>query len=413
MPQINASVLESLASLSAVSGPASEQSGFRISALDLITVLLRRKRLIFTVTVAAALAALAAGFYLPVWYTADAIILPPQQQQSSLAAFASGAFGSLGSASVASQLGLKSPSDLYIGLLGSRNIADSIVDEFHLKQVYRKKLSSEARKELARHVSFSSGKDSLIKISAEDTSPERAAAITNAFVDELYRQNSRLAITDASQRRLFFDQQLATEREALAKAESELKDTQRATGMLAPAGQAEALIRSAAQLRAEIVSREVRLQAMRSFATEQNPQLQLLEQEIRSLKSQLAAIEANGGSGSKFELSAGEMPEANLQYIRKFRELKYHETLYELLAKQYEAARIDEAKQAPLIQVVDRATAPDKKSWPPRALLTLAGAVAGFLISGTWIVIRGVVRLLAQSPDHAVWAQSLREALGA
>ncbi len=412
MPQINASVAENLSTLSSANVSAPAQLGSAISAVELLTLLLRKKRLVAGTTAGAALAALVAAFCLPVWYLAEAIILPPQQQQSSIAAF-SGAIGTLAGSSVASQLGLKSPSDLYIGLLGSRNIADYIVNEFHLKTVYGKKLSSDARKTLSKHVTFSSGKDSLIKIAFEDIDPKRAADIANAFVDELYKQNSRLALTDASQRRLFFDEQLAIEREALAKAESDLKDTQQSTGMLAPTGQAEALIRSAAQLRAEIVSREVQLRAMRSFATEQNPQLQLLEEEIKSFKSELAAIEANGGSGSKFELSAGKLPEANLEYLRKFRGLKYHETLYELLAKQYEAARIDEAKQAPLIQVVDRATVPDKKSWPPRALLVCAGALVGFLISSICVVISGSARVLSQSPENLPWISSLREAIRA
>lgn len=413
MPQINASVIEDLSALSSTSPAGAEPFGSAISVVELSTILLLRKRLIFGITLAAALASVAAAFCVPVWYTAEAIILPPQQQQSSIGAF-SGVIGSLtGSSSMASQLGLKSPSDLYIGLLGSRSISDSVVTQFRLKEVYGKQLTSDARKALLKHMEFSSGKDSLIKIKAEDTDPKRAAAIANAFIDELYQQNSRLAITDASQRRLFFEKQLATEREALAKAESDLKETQQSTGMLVPSGQAEALIRGAAQLRAEIVSREVQLQAMRSFATEQNPQLQVLEQEIKSFKSQLAGIEENGGSGSKFELSAGKLPQANLEYIRKFRELKYHETLYELLARQYEAARIDEAKQAPVIQVVDRAIVPDKKSWPPRALLVLAGAAAGLLISSVWVAVMGTLRILSQSPDNALWVNSIREALRA
>jgi uncharacterized protein involved in exopolysaccharide biosynthesis len=262
-----------------------------------------------------------------------------------------------------------------------------------------------------KKVSFSAGKDSLIRIKATDHDPKRAAGLANAFVDQLYNQNARLAITDASQRRLFFEQQLSNEKDALVIAEAALKSTQQSTGMLVPSGQAEGMIRTSAQIRAEIVSREVQLQAMRSFATDENPRMQILEQEIIGFKSKLAGLEGNGGSSSSLELSAGRFPEASLEYIRKVRDLKYHETLFELIAKQYEAARIDEAKQPPLIQVVDRAVVPDRKAGPPRTLWTMAGGGIGFVLSCAWALLSAAIRNLAQAPENAGQMQSLRSAL--
>ncbi len=379
-----------------------------LSLIDLLTVLLKRKRLIFGATAAAGIITAAVACCWPVSYTAQAVILAPQQQQSSLAMMASGALGGTG---MASQLGLKSPSDLYLGLLSSRTIADDIVTEFHLQEVYQEKLASEARKALLKHVTFTSGKDTLIKIEATDHDANRAASIANALVDKLYTQNSRLAITDAAQRRLFFERQVSIEKDALAAAEDALKNTQQSTGLLAPSGQAEALIREGAQLRAEIASREVRLQVMRSYATEQNPQTQVLEVEINGYKSKLSALEANGRAGSAFDFSAGRLPGASLEYVRKVRELKYHESLFELMAKQYEVARIDEAKQAPMIQVVDRAVVPDKKSWPPRALLTLAGAALVFILACSWAFVSAAVRKLSERPEQAAQLRSLKSAL--
>jgi len=379
-----------------------------ISLIDLVTVLLTRKRLIFGATLAGALVAVAIALRSPVSFTAEAVILPPQPQQSSLPAFSSGAMGGLG---IATQLGLKTPGDLYVGLLGSRTIADEIVSQFHLRDVYKMKLASAARAALLKKVSFSAGKDSLIRIKATDHDPKRAAGLANAFVDQLYNQNARLAITDASQRRLFFEQQLSNEKDALVIAEAALKSTQQSTGMLVPSGQAEGMIRTSAQIRAEIVSREVQLQAMRSFATDENPRMQILEQEIIGFKSKLAGLEGNGGSRSSLELSAGRFPEASLEYIRKVRDLKYHETLFELIAKQYEAARIDEAKQPPLIQVVDRAVVPDRKAGPPRTLWTMAGGGIGFVLSCAWALLSAAIRNLAQAPENAGQMQSLRSAL--
>ncbi len=352
-----------------------------ISLLDIVALLLRHKRMIGGAAAVATVLAVVGVLLLPPSYVAEATILPPQQQQSSLAAMAAGAMGGL-AGSMGSQLGLKNPADLYIGILKSRTISDGIINRFHLKDVYQKQLQSEARKTLDSKASFTSGKDSLITISMKDRDPKRAAEIANAYIDELHEQNSRLALTDASQRRLFFEQQLVKEKDALANAEVALKSTEQSTGLLAPGGQAEVLIRSGAQFRAEIASREVQLQAMRGFATDENPQVQTLKREISALQGQLSQAEANG-SGSKFEVSGGRLPQASLEYIRKLRDVKYHETLFELLAKQYEAARIDEAKQAPVIQIVDRAVVPDKQTRPSRGLVVLGAMFAGFAMAST------------------------------
>jgi tyrosine-protein kinase Etk/Wzc len=349
-----------------------------VSLIELATVLLRRKKLVLGVTAAATVFSAIVVSLIPPTFKAEATILPPQQQQSSLATL-SGALGGLAGASMASSFGLKNPGDLYVGILGSRTIADDLIANFHLEQVYKTKLESSTRKALAKHSSFSSGKDSLITIAVEDHDPKRAADLANAYVDELYKQNSRLAITDASQRRLFFEQALGKEKDALANAEIALKNTQQSTGLFTPSAQAEALIRSGAQLRAEIASREVQLQAMRSYATDENPQTQVVQREIAALRGQLANLQAKAGPGSVFDLSAGKLPDSGLQYIRATRDLKYHEALYELLAKQYEAARIDEAKQAPVLQVVDRAVAPDRKVAPSRAMTVVLSSLFAFI----------------------------------
>lgn len=385
---------------------AAAQESREISVIDLLTVLARRKWPIASVTLLAAIATAIGVFLWPPSYTADAVILPPQQQQSSLSALASSALGGLAGLGMASQLGLKNPEDLYIGILKSRAIGDDIIQKFRLREVYGKKLDSDTRKALEKHTSITSGKDSLIKISVDDRDPKRAAGLANAYVDELYKQNSRLALTDASQRRLFFEQQLGKEKDALADAEIALKQTQQSTGLVVPAGQAEAIIRSAAQLRAQIASREVELEALRSYATDQNPQVQVLKTEIAAMRDQLRQLEAKGGSASGMAVSAGSLPEASLEYLRKFRDLKYHETLYELLAKQYEAARIDEARQAPLIQVVDRADVPDKKSWPPRGLMIVAAAVLAALAACAFALLSDA---FSKSPQERF--RPLREAL--
>ncbi len=207
-------------------------------------------------------------------------------------------------------------------------------------------------------------------------------------MDELAGQNSRVALTEASQRRLFYETQLVKEKDALADAEVALRDTQQSTGLVAPTGQAEGLIRAVSQLHAEILSREAQIEAMRTYAADTNPRFQMVKREVSALQSELDKLERGNHVPGTPEVAAGQLPEAGLQYLRKFRDVKYHETLFEILAKQYEAARLDEAKSAPLVQVIDRAIAPERKSWPPRAILTIAAALLAACISSLWALFR-------------------------
>jgi len=382
--------------------PPAEGSG--MSILDIMVILARHQRFITIATLLATAAATTGALLTHDSFKAEAVILPPQQQQSSLAALAAGALGGLAAA-------VKTPADLYIGMLKSRTISDAIVAQFHLQDVYKNKFASDARTMLARQVSFASGKDSLIVISVEDHDPKRAAAIANAFVDGLYDLTSRLALTGESQRRAFFEQELRKEKDNLSDAEVALTNLQRSTGLLLPAGQESVLIGSTARLRAEISSHEVALQSTRTFATEDNPQVQVLRRELAAMRGQLNDLETKGGAVSNFEISAGRLPDATLGYVRKVRDLKYHEALFELLAKQYEAARLDESKQAPLIQVIDRANVPDKKSGPHRGRLILAVGLLGFVLSSLCVLGTHSIKALATQPERAERIAALRSAV--
>jgi tyrosine-protein kinase Etk/Wzc len=249
-----------------------------------------------------------------------------------------------------------------------------------------------ARKRLERNTRIESGKDSLIRIRVEDRNAARAANLANPYVDELSQSNSRLAFTEAGQRRLFFEEQLTREKESLAEAEIGLRNTQQATGLVAPAGQAEALLRVDAQLHAEILSRETQLAAMKTFAADENPRLRIVTRELDALQAQLNQLERGDYKEGTLELPTGQLPEASLKYLRAMREMKYHETLFEVLSRLYEAAKLDEAKSATPIQVVDHAVTPERKSWPPRTLLISAAILGALLISVFWIVFQEQAR---------------------
>ena len=360
--------------------PVPKDEGFDLRAI--LVFLLAFRRQIAIGTGASLLAGILTAVLLKPVFTASTVILPPQQGQSASALLTS-EVSSLASLGASSALSLKSPNDMYVGILGSREIADHLIDRFQLMNVYHKKTHLDARKELRRNTDFDAAKDGLIYINVEDHDPQRAAALANAYVEELHQANSRLAISQAAQRRLFYDDKLAEEKKVLDAAEEDLKQTQERNGLVQLSGQAEITIRSIASMQAEIASREVELGTIRTYATEENPAVTRLQQEIAALRSQLSKMENSEVSQSpgNTQVPAARVPEVGLEYLRKLREARFHESLYELMAKQRGIASLEEADSAPVIQVVDHAEPPERKSGPSRLLVVLAFTLGGFVLT--------------------------------
>jgi tyrosine-protein kinase Etk/Wzc len=376
-----------------------------ISVLDLLIVLAKRKRFIMACMLAFGVVAAIVSLLLPNRYTATTVIMPPQTSSPSSALMAQlSALGSMGSmASVAGAgLGIKSPVDMYIALIKSRTVEDAMVQRFALMTEYRAKRLSDARKELESNSEVrSSPKAGLIEVSITAKDPARAAEMANAYVEEYRKLSSTLAITEAAQRRLFFEQQLVETKENLNNAEEAFKKTQQTTGLIEVDSQARALIQSAASLRAQIAAKEVQIQAMRIFASDQNPDLIVAEQQLAGWKAQLSHLGVSqNGSGDDLLIAKGKVPEAGLEYLRRLRDVKYYETMFELLAKQLEMAKLDEARQGSLIQVVDRAIVPDKKSSPQRTLIVLTALVAGFLMAVIWSLIASAIENARKRPEN-------------
>ena len=384
-----------------------DESG--IDLFDILLVLSQSRRKILAYTIVAMVLGIVLALVLKPTFSASALILPPEQGHSVSSLM--GQLGQLGPlASLAGGGALHTPADMYVGILGSRTIADNIIKEFDLKAEYRAKKIEDAETRLKSNTRFLATKDGLIHVTVEDHDPKRASDLANAYLDQLYSMNSHLAITEAAQRRVFFDEELAGEKNALTKAESDLKQTEEKSGVIQLSAQAQSIIRNIAQIRAEIASREVQVQSMRTFATDQNPETVRAQEEITALRAQLALLEKDPQNlqSSAFDFAAGRVPELSLDYARKLREVRYHESLYELLAKQYEAARIDEAKAAPIIQVVDRAIPPEKKSGPHRMLLILGFAIVGFFLGCVSSFVTNAYRRIEQVPEYALKLALLR-----
>lgn len=347
--------------------------------LAALTVILKYKKMVVASTLSLGGAALVTSLLMTPIYTATSKIMPPQQQSSTLSSML-GQLGSLAGAA-GSVAGLKNPNDLYVGMLQSQSVADSLIRRFNLQQRYKTKTMADTRLKLANATDAVSGKDGLIAIAVDDKDPKFAATLANAYVDELRKVNQRLAVTDAAKRRFFFEQQLKESKDKLADAEVALKKTQEQTGILQPEGQIQAIVSNMAQLRAGIASKEVELSAIRSFAAAQNPNLLKTEQELSAMRAQLAKLEQNqAAKGADIFVPTGKLPESGMEYVRRLRDVKYYETMFELMAKQYEAAKLDESRDSSSIQVLDTATVPDRKSKPKRALICIVGFIAGLLV---------------------------------
>jgi uncharacterized protein involved in exopolysaccharide biosynthesis len=353
-----------------------------INLLDYLIVLLKRKKLIISITLGAAAIAAIIVFIMTPIYMAETRILPPQTGSSSIAvSMLSQMTGVPEIASTA--LGLKTPGDLYVGMLKSRTVADRIIERFNLIKLYDSEYPEDAREQLLEDVLKAEiDKDSgIINIGVEDKDPKRAADMANAFVEELKNLTKGLAVTEASQRRLFFEEQLKDTKMALVKSEEEMQGFQEKTGALQVDAQTKAVIEGIAMLRAQIAAKEVQLKVMRTYSTAQNPDFQRAEDELNGLKAELGKLEAKGGSGHDPLIPTGRMPEVGTEYARRLRDLKFYEDLYELLTKQYEAAKLDEAKDAAVIQVIDKAIPPEKRAKPKRTLMVLIATFAGFFLS--------------------------------
>src|SRR5713101_344181 len=377
----------------------------RIHFPDHLIILAKRKWFIFKFVGCAAVLSAGISLLLPKTYTANAKSMPPQQNQSmgAMAALSS-QLGPL-AALVGGGLGLRTPSDLYVAMLRSRTVADDLIDRFSLMSVYHKKLRVDARKKLEDRSLIIAAKDGVISVSVDDRDPRRAAEMANAYAEELEKLTKILAVSEAAKRRLFFEREVKMASDDLANAEVALKQTQEKTGLILLDSQSRAMIESLTSLRARVAAQEVLVQEMRTFATPENPELIREEKALEALRDQLNRLEGGRGKRLFADVPIENVPSAGLEYVRKYRDVKYREALFELLAKQYEAAKIDEARDSLIVQVLDKAVPPERKSGPLRALIVLGSTFLALLVA---VLIAFFMEGLEQAKEDPQFAGKLQ-----
>lgn len=369
--------------------------------VDVLAVLVKNKKLIILMPLLVAILAAAASFMIPEEYSARVRLLPPRAAQSGAMSLIS----QLGvSGAVASATGIKNESELYVGMLRSRTIADRLIEEFDLRAVYDTPLQETARRRLESSTVIEAAKDGLITIDVEDRDRKRVAPLANAYVKELMRLTQVLAVTEASQRRLFFERQLEQAKDNLADAELALKKALDTKGVVSVDADSRAVVETVSRLRAQISAKEIQLNSMTAFVTSNNPSYLRVKEELSSLRAELAKLENGRADAGVAGENGGR--QTGLENIKVLRNVKYYEMLYELLAKQYEAARLDEAKQPSVVQVLDSAVEPERKSKPKRAIIVGIAGVAAMALAILWSFLMEAKTLMLRDPVSAAkWAE--------
>jgi tyrosine-protein kinase Etk/Wzc len=380
--------------------------------VEILTQIARNKRLIASITGGVMFLAVLCSLGLPTLYTATTRIMTPQQPQNSAAIMmnqlAGSALGGGSLASAASGLSLKNPNDTYIGLLNSRPVADALIARFQLLSLYRAEDMTTARKTLASNTKIASEKSGFISISVEDKDRKRAAELANAYTQELRALSKSIATTEASQRRLYYEGELKEAKDGVVAAEYAFQQIQQKKGLVQLDAQAKSLIASLAELQARVAAKKVELQALRSYSTELNPNVQLAKNQLGSLEAQVAQLKHSGNMSAYGDIGLQEVAGAGLEYLNAEHELQYRKVMFDLILKQYDAARMDEARDGAVIQIVETAVPPERKSSPHRALIALAFSLIGFLMACCWLAL---AEFLRERPQFTNTLKELRVAI--
>ncbi|HBG05174.1 MAG: hypothetical protein A2075_02700 [Geobacteraceae bacterium GWC2_58_44] len=377
-----------------------------VDLLDGLEIVLKQKRFIVSATAVAFFLSVAATLLMPNIYSSTALILPPQQSSGVMGLMMGQLPG--GMAGLAGDLlGKGTPSDLYARMLSSQAVSDAIIERFKLMEVYRKDLRADTYEALARRVDISVGKkDGVVSITVSDKEPKRAAEMANAYVDELDRLSARLGITDAGNDRSYLETNLAKAKADLVRAEENLKGFQSRNRALDLVEQTRGTIKGLGELEGQLSVEEVKLAGMRRNFTDGSPDVQNQQAVVSSLRAQIAKFEGER-SGSALP-GVGSVPELGQQYLRLMREFKIQETLVEFLTKQYEIAKLSQAKDIAGVQVIQKATVPDRKEKPRRSRIVLfCTFAAGFLAVLTAFSREAAVRLSQQDRERLARVRSL------
>jgi uncharacterized protein involved in exopolysaccharide biosynthesis len=367
-------------------------------ALAHLRLLWSHRALLFRVALYALLASTLVAFLIPVRYQSTARLMPPDNQSASslaaaAAALSANAAGGLGG--VASEsLGLKSTSDVFVGILGSRTVQDELIRQFDLKKLYRDPRMADARRDLADHTGISvDRKSQIISITVTDRSPQRAAAMAQAYVQELDRLVAELSTSSARRERIFLEGRLHSVNQDLEAAEKDFSQFASKNTAIDVKEQGKAMVEAAAMLQGQLIAAQSQYEGLREIYTDNNPRVRTVKARIDELQRQLEKLGGKGESTTTVSAQPGDslypsirkLPLLGVTYADLYRRAKIQEAVLETLTKEYEMAKVQEAKEIPTVKVLDKADLPDKKSFPPRIFIIIFGTALGICGAVVWV----------------------------
>ncbi len=337
------------------------------------------------------------AFLIPARYDSTARLMPPDNQSASSLAAAAAAMSGVGAGlggAASDLLGLKSTSDVFVGILSSRTIQDKLIQQFDLKRLYWDRRMEDARRDLAEHTSVSvDRKSQIIAISVTDHDPKSAAAMAQAYVEELNRLVAELSTSSARRERLFLEERLKAVNQDLEVAEKEFSQFSSKNTAIDIKEQGKAMVEAAATLQGQYIAAQSELEGLKQIYTDNNVRVRSVRARIAELKRQLEKL---GGKGEQASESSGQQPDFLYPSVRKlpllgvtyadlYRRTRVQEAVFETLTKQYELAKVQEAKEIPTVKVLDMPIIPEKKSFPPRLLIIFMGTTLAFAAATTWV----------------------------
>jgi len=354
-----------------------------------------RRRFIVRMLLIGLVAGTLVAFLLPKRYTSTARLMPPDGQSSSGMAMLAALSGKTGGlAGIAGDLlGVSGSGALFIGILQSQTIQDRLIDRFDLKRVYWDRLDEDARKDLAERTGISEDRKSgIIAISVTDRDPHRATAIAQAYVDELNKLSAELSTSAAHRERMFLEERLKTVKQDLDQASLDFSDFASKNTAIDIKEQGRAMVEAAARLQGELIAAESQQKSLEAIYAPGHFRVQAAQARVTELRKQLQKLggDSNPASASAAELypSIRQLPVLGVKYADLYRRIKIQETIYEVLTQQYELAKVQEAKETPTVKVLDRASRPERKSFPPRLSIIMLGASLGLAAGVFWIILR-------------------------
>lgn len=362
-----------------------------------LRLLWEHRRLLARVALYGLLVSTLIAFLIPARYESTARLMPPDSNQSGglamAAAALSGGAGGLGGIA-GEMLGMKSTSDIFVGILSSRTVQDKLIQQFDLKRLYGDRRMEDARRDLAEHTGISvDRKSQIISLTVTDKDPKRAAAIGQAYVEELNRLVAELSTSSARRERIFLEERLQAVSKDLEEAEKEFSQFASKNSAIDIKEQGKAMVEAAAILQGQLIAAESELEGLRQVYTDNNVRIRSVRARIDELKHQLEKI---GGKGEDASAPFGQqqaslypsirrLPLLGVTYADLYRRTKVQEAVFETLTKEYELAKVQEVKEIPTVKVLDSANVPDKKSFPPRLPIMLLGTALALGLATTWI----------------------------